>query len=86
METAILTLDHIQLTKIVLVPTGREMAAVFQNVRLVNIYAPSGAERRREREEFSSSDLPYILQGTPKALLMGGDFNSILTNADPTGH
>jgi len=26
------------------------MAADFQNVTIVNIYAPSGAERRRDRE------------------------------------
>ena len=84
--TAILTRDHIQLTNIVSLPTGRGIAAVFQNVTLVNIYAPSGAERRREREQFFSRDLPYLLQGIPTSLLVGGDFNSVLTNADATGH
>jgi exonuclease III len=62
------------------------MAAVFQIVKLVNIYAPSGAERRSERETFFSRDLSYLLQGVPKSLLVGGDFNSILTNADAMGH
>jgi len=47
--TAILTRDHIQLTNIVRLPKRREMAAAFQNVTLVNIHAPSGAQRRRRR-------------------------------------
>ena len=33
-ETAILTRDHIQLTNIVCLPTGRGMAAQFQNVTI----------------------------------------------------
>ena len=53
---------------------------------LVNIYAPSAAERRREKERFFSRDLPYLLQGIPTSLLVGGDFNSVLKNADATGH
>jgi hypothetical protein len=50
--TAILTRVHIQLMNIVRLPTGSGIAAVFQNVTLVKIYAPSGVERRREREQF----------------------------------
>jgi exonuclease III len=60
--------------------------AVFQNVTLVNIYAPSGAERRREREHFFSSDLPYVMRDLPTTMLVGGHFNSVLTNMDATGH
>ena len=41
--TAILTRDHIQLTNTVCLPTGMGMAAQFQNITIVNIYAPSGA-------------------------------------------
>jgi len=50
--TAILTRDHIQLTSTVCLPTGRGMAADIQNLTIMNIYAPSGAERRRDRENF----------------------------------
>jgi exonuclease III len=62
------------------------MTGVFHNVTLVNIYATSGAERRREREQFFSSELSYLLQGIPTSLLVAGDFNSDLTHADTTGH
>jgi endonuclease/exonuclease/phosphatase (EEP) superfamily protein YafD len=51
------------------------MAAVFQNVTSVNIYAPSGTERR-EMEQFFSSELSYLLRGISPELLVGGDFNS----------
>ena len=84
--TEILTRDHILLTNKVRLPTGRRMAVVVQNVTLVNIYASSGAERRREREQFFASDLPYLLQSIPTSLLVCGDFNSVLMNADVTGH
>ena len=83
--TAILTRDHIQLTNILCLPTGRGMAANFQNVTIVNIYAPSGAERM-DRENFFSNELPYLLRGIPPSLLVGGDINSVFTNPDATGH
>lgn len=37
-------------------------------------------------EYLFSSDLPYLLRGIPTSLLVGSDFNSILTNMDVTGH
>jgi len=80
--TTVLTRDHIQLTNTLCLPTDKEMAAFFQNVTIVNIYAPSGAERRRDRENVFSNELPYLLRGIPPLLLVGGDFNSVLTNLD----
>jgi len=62
------------------------MAADFQNVTIVKIYAPSGAERRRDKENFFSNELPYLLRGIPPLLLVGGDFNSVLKNPDAIGH
>jgi hypothetical protein len=46
-ETAMLTREHMPLTNIVRLPSGRGMAADLQGVWLVYIYAPLGAERRR---------------------------------------
>jgi len=62
------------------------MAADFQNVTIVNIYATSGTERTRDKENHISNELPYLLWGIPPSLLDGGDFNSVLTNLDATGH
>jgi len=62
------------------------MAAQLQNVTIVNIYAPSGVERKRERENFFSNELPYLLRDIPLSLLVEGDFNCVLTNIDATGN
>ena len=84
--TMILTRDHIQLKNVVCLPSVRGMAADFQNVATVNIYAPSGAERRNGREKVFSNELPYLLRGIPPSLMVGGDFNSVFTKLDATGH
>ena len=44
--------DRIQRTNTVCLPTGSGMAADFQNVTIVNICATSGAEIKRDRENF----------------------------------
>jgi len=63
------------------------MDSDFQNVTIVNIYAPSGAERRmRDRENIFSNELRYLLRGIPPSLLVGGDFIIVLTDMDATGH
>ena len=84
--TAILTREHMPLTNIVRLPTGRVMAAEIQAVWLVNIYAPSGTERRQEREGFFDTDLPYLLWAIPTTMIVGGDFNCLLAKMDATGH
>jgi exonuclease III len=55
---AILIRDQIELTNIVCLPTGRGMAAQFQNINIVKFYVPSGAERRRDKENVFSNQLP----------------------------
>jgi hypothetical protein len=50
------------------------------------IYAPSGAEKKAERERFYTNDLPHLLTTTKSDMLLAGDFNYILkTNNDSTG-
>jgi exonuclease III len=51
-ETAILAKEGFTLTNIQRIPSGRGIAATLQGIRIVNIYAPSGSEKKREREAF----------------------------------
>jgi len=53
-----MTRDHIQLSNVECLPTGKGMAAGLQNVNIVLIYAPSGAEKRRGRENFFFERIP----------------------------
>jgi len=84
--TAILAREHLPLTRTVSLPSGRGIAVSFQGVWLVNIYAPSGAEKRQEREDFFNLELPYLLIDTLTTLIMGDDYNCVLAKTDATGH
>jgi len=57
--TAILLKQGISLSNIKRLPSGRGMAGLFKDAWLINIYAPSGAEKRQEREIFYAHDLAY---------------------------
>jgi exonuclease III len=69
--TAILAREHLPLARTVSLLSGRWLAESFQGVRLVNIYAPSGAEKRQEGEDLFILELPYLLIDTPTTLIMG---------------
>jgi exonuclease III len=59
--TAIVARDNIELSNIRM-PSGRAIVAQFKGIWLVNIYAPSGAAKRNEREQFFNTELTYILR------------------------
>ena len=44
--TAILVKEGITLTNNQRIPSGREIAATLHGIRIVNIYAPSGSEKK----------------------------------------
>jgi len=67
-------------------PSGRGMAASYQGIWLVNLYAPSGTANRQEREDFYNVHLVYLLRSLPPTMLVGGDFNCFLSQADCTGN
>ena len=52
----------------------------------VNIYAPSDTANRQEREEFYNVELVYLLRSLPHTMIVGGDFNCVLSQADCTGN
>jgi hypothetical protein len=47
--------------------------------------APSGAERRRQREELYTVELPYLMRTIAGRMILGGGFNCVLAQADCTG-
>jgi len=48
--TAIFVKEGITLTNIQRIPSGRGIAATHHGIRRVNIYAPSGSEKKKERK------------------------------------
>jgi exonuclease III len=83
--TAIVTRDKINLENVTMIPSARAIAAKFQGVWLINIYAPSGTAQKQEREHFFNSELAYLLTGTSGHIFLGGDFNCILETIESAG-
>ena len=83
--TAILLKDGTPITDIKRIPSGRGMATILNGTWIVNIYAPSGAEKKNERETFYNTDLTYILPTAQADMILAGDFNCTLSKRDSTG-
>ena len=83
--TAIMARRNIQITNIAKLPSGRAIAVTIYGLRIINIYAPSGTSRRTERERFYNAELPTLLPTQDRPLLVGGDFNCVLSPVDSTG-
>jgi exonuclease III len=47
--TAFIIRNTLRITNLFRLPSGRAMAAHFEEIYLVNIYAPSGTTKRKER-------------------------------------
>jgi exonuclease III len=84
--TAILTRTGLLVDEVRRLPKGTGIAISIQRVWYVRVYAPSGAERRADREAFFNTKLPLIWPATPTALLLVGDFNCIINRQDSTGN
>jgi len=83
--TAIVARDGINLDNTIMSPSGRDMAAKFREIWIINLYALSGTAMKQEGERFFNSELPYLLIGETGHILLGGDFNCILEASDTTG-
>jgi exonuclease III len=66
------------------IPSGRGIAAMFQGIWIINIYAPSGAEKRVERECFFNNEFTFLLPTDSNDVIIAGDFNCVNSPADCT--
>jgi exonuclease III len=70
--TAILAKEGLTNTNTTRLPSGRGIAGRFEGIQIINIYAPSGAENRRERENFYNTEVNTLLPQTPMEILLAG--------------
>jgi exonuclease III len=84
--TAFLSKTGISITDVTRIPSGRGIAANPFGKRIVNIYAPSGAEKKAEREHFFSNMTIPLMPTKHSDLLLAGNFNGILNPSDSTGN
>jgi exonuclease III len=64
---------------------GRGISDLFNETRIINIYAPSGSEKKREREEFYTDHVARLPTHSGENMVLAGDFNCVLTPSDCTG-
>lgn len=84
--TAILTRNGIDLHSVEKLPSGKGISGIYKDYMFLNLYAPSGSNKRKARNLFFAQDVPYLLRSLPKFLIMGGDYNCVLRPVDTTGH
>lgn len=82
--TAIVYRDSLSVTDVHYEPSGRILSCLLDNIRLVNIYAPSGTQAKHDREHFFGEAIVPYLMGSTNTLLVG-DFNCVLSQKDQTG-
>jgi len=70
-ETAIVAREGIPIRNVSRIPSGRGIAAELQGVGIVKIYAPSGPEKKQEREAFFNIELPHLLATIPTKIILG---------------
>ena len=81
--TALLWKSHLQISDILSIVIGRAQIALLGDYALLNLYAPSGSNRRSERATFYSQSIFSALEtDTNSLVIFGGDFNCIVDPID----
>lgn len=80
--TAILYREGIPVTQIEKLDSGRGISVRIFDVTVINLYAPSGSSNRAERNKFFKEHIIYLLRQNPSQLILGGDFNCVLSRKD----
>lgn len=75
--TAVLIRNHIKYSNAKLLESSRGVSLDVENFKIVNIYAPSGGQAYRERNDFFAHEFPLLLDNRVPNVLIGGDFNCI---------
>lgn len=84
--TAIALKVHIPVANVQRSLDSRIMSIKINNsVTICNVYAPSGIQNYRSREDVFNQFIPYYLQSASPYVIFGGDFNCVIANKDATG-
>lgn len=84
--TAIALKAHIPYCNVQRSLDGRIICVNVGNcVTVCNVYPPSGTQNTSSREHFFRQSLPFYLQQSTPNLILGGDFNCVVSAKDATG-
>lgn len=81
--TAILIRNGLEYKDVLYHPNGRILSLTVANMNLVNVYAFSGTNKKKERDIMFQTDLAVHLgKYSAMSTVLGGDFNCILEPGD----
>lgn len=81
--TAILVRKNQEFRNIIYDPSGRILSIVCDDINLVNVYAHSGTNKKRERDDLFRDEItPHVIKGNCSHTVIGGDFNCVLNKRD----
>lgn len=80
--TAILTKEGIIVQEVEKLTSGRGIACTIHNTRIINVYAPSGSNNRRNRAMFFKYEIVPLFRGCKNNVILAGDFNCVLSPKD----
>ena len=84
--TTIALRDHLKFSHVERSLDSRLICIRLENIAtLCNVYAPSGSQRRAEREEFFNRTVAFYLRNACPHVIFAGDFNCVLKSKDVTG-
>ena len=66
-------------------PSGRIISFIVNGVNFVNVYAQSGSQYKKERNDFFTESIAIHLNKHFDSLVIGGDFNCVLSENDCRG-
>jgi len=75
---AILAKMGLPVTNIKRIPSGRGIAGTFNGLWIVNVYVPSGIEKRKKREDIFNVEVPHLIPPNDTEIILAGDFNCML--------
>lgn len=82
--TAVLFKEGIPCSVRALLETGRGITVQLHDLLLINVYAPSGSNERRNRSNFYRQGIVDLLMNVRTAAILAGDFNCVLRREDQT--
>jgi exonuclease III len=84
--TAVLYRNGLNVRDVLLSECGRIISVVIQNINFINIYAKSGSQYKRTRDDFFQNKLAvHLNKNRVTENVLAGDFNCILDPADTRG-
>lgn len=84
-STAVAIRRTFAFTDLLVDPSGRIISFMLKGIKFINIYAQSGSQFKKERNEFFTEGLALHLNSNFDALVIGGDFNCVLYEEDSRG-